>query len=56
MKKFLTLFLALLTFTAVSGGRSSFEPKQERKVVMGRNIALMMAKNGKVNFEQFPIE
>ena len=51
MKKFLTLFLALLTFTAVSGGRSSFEPKQERKVVMGRNIALMMAKNGKVNFE-----
>ena len=51
MKKFLTLFLALLTFTAVSGARSSFEPKQERKVVMGRDIALMMVKNGKVNFE-----
>ena len=48
MKKFLTLFLALLTFTAVSGARSSFGPKQERKVVVGRNIALMMVKNGKV--------
>ena len=51
MKKFLVLSLAVLSAAVLSGGRSSFEPKQERKVVMGRNIALMMAKNGKVNFE-----
>ena len=51
MKKMSALFLCLLTAAALCGARNNFTPKQERKIVMGRDIALMMVQKGKINFE-----